>query len=579
MTYRADIQVLRGIAVLLVLFYHLNIELFQFGYLGVDIFLVISGYLMASLYRGGYVKFIYKRLSRLLPAYFATTIFFTSLALLLLKAGEWEQTKNSAISSFFFVSNISKAFSSSYFSTEFYDIFLHHWSLGLEIQFYLIFPFLFLFFKERRFLFIYIILLLIPAAFFVTYKYNNFGFYLLPFRLWEFFIGMLAFYFRKNSIFKFSSNTFLILTVFLIFFILLNPIYLINKSINFHPGLSALIVCTLTAMILYIETDNSNLQGKGYSVLRVTGDYSYSLYLVHYPIILFFTYVPLSGLTISYSVWEFLLIVCCILLATWVIYSFFERKVDFKAVSFLAFFTLFSLITSSTFNTDRNNAVYYSVTDRDTFRCGKFYALFNPNQELCYLNDIQFDQKVLLLGNSHADSIKKQFSNIAESYGFGTYFMVRNNPLMKNGLSADRIVEEVSSKGIGLIVVHFSPGVIDIPEFEKFLTSTESMGITVVFIESVPVYNFSIPKTLEALSPLEDISNYRLKPLEFDSKNLVNLLDRYNIFTLSPSKILCNSAGCLVTDEKGELLYFDTDHLTLTGASFIGQILNSAFIR
>lgn len=144
MHYRPDIQILRGIAVVFVILFHLNVPLFSHGFLGVDLFFVISGFLMALLYeRGQTFKFYQRRANRLLPAYFATTVATVAISAFITLPSEQIQVMEQGVFAAFFMSNIGFWAQNSYFSTSEFTPLLHLWSLGVEIQFYLIVPLLF----------------------------------------------------------------------------------------------------------------------------------------------------------------------------------------------------------------------------------------------------------------------------------------------------------------------------------------------------------------------------------------------------------------------------------------------------
>lgn len=139
MQYRADIQILRGISVLLVVLFHLGFSSFQSGFLGVDVFFVISGFLMAVLYNHNDVKgFFRRRALRLLPAYYVTIISTVILSTLFVTRNESVQVFEQAYFGSIFASNIGFWFENSYFSNSAFNPLLHLWSLGVEIQFYLI---------------------------------------------------------------------------------------------------------------------------------------------------------------------------------------------------------------------------------------------------------------------------------------------------------------------------------------------------------------------------------------------------------------------------------------------------------
>ena len=217
---KPHIQFLRAISVLLVFFYHLKIDLFNFGYLGVDIFFVISGYVITSRLYGELLKnnninftsFYIRRFKRIFPVLIfilSSTllfiIFFQPLDLFL-------NNFKVFIFTIFGVSNLYYLFSKkNYFDNVFEDALGHTWSLGVEEQFYLFFP-IFLYFIYKLFrqkeVQILIITIFIFFGFYLTHLYSeNFQliFYSPLFRFWEFLLGCLAFLItykinKKNSL-------------------------------------------------------------------------------------------------------------------------------------------------------------------------------------------------------------------------------------------------------------------------------------------------------------------------------------------------------------------------------------------
>ena len=194
--YRADIQLLRGISVLLVVFYHLNISGFDNGYLGVDIFFVLSGFLMAKLTdKVSPVEFYIRRLKRLFPAYLVT-IFFTTLAVFFIT---YPDAVNQRLDRLFFdlfaLSNFSFWSESSYFDIVTFKPLLNLWSLAVELQFYLIAPFLLPFLRKRKIIHFTIMFGSLAASLVILTISPKTSFFMLPTRIWEFLFGAFAAWF------------------------------------------------------------------------------------------------------------------------------------------------------------------------------------------------------------------------------------------------------------------------------------------------------------------------------------------------------------------------------------------------
>ena len=205
--YKNHIQSLRAISVLLVYFYHLRIDFFQKGFLGVDIFFVISGFVITQSIYSDYLKtkkinlihFFSKRIKRIIPnlLFITTSIYIFFLILGPPNISKWLDY----LSSLFGVSNFYFLFSNKgYFYNIFDNPFAHTWSLGVEEQFYLIYPiFIFLifkFFKNKTETLIYFLSFLIfvslISSLYIFSKNSDFTFYFSPLRFWEIGFGCLC---------------------------------------------------------------------------------------------------------------------------------------------------------------------------------------------------------------------------------------------------------------------------------------------------------------------------------------------------------------------------------------------------
>src|SRR5262245_10862251 len=305
--YRADIDGLRAVAVLPVVFYHFQIAPFTGGFVGVDIFFVISGYLITSLIysevlSGAFspVRFYERRIRRILPALFLMMLVTTALAGSVLFPQDLMNYARSLVATALFGSNF-------YFwsTVDYFDIIaerkplLHTWSLAVEEQFYLLYPTLFWLLRgasQRKLIHIVgaIFLLSLGASIWALRFAPVSDFYLLPFRAWELMLGaMLAL-----SPIKSSGRTCTILAWSGLALLLLS-IFAFSADTPF-PGENALLPCIGAAFVIYAGPQT--IVGRLLSLRPVVfiGLISYSLYLWHWPLLVFARYVVLRDLLL----WE-----------------------------------------------------------------------------------------------------------------------------------------------------------------------------------------------------------------------------------------------------------------------------------
>ena len=257
MNIRADIQFLRGIAVLLVVFYHASFSFFEGGYMGVDVFFVISGFLITGLIKKGievrtftFANFYYRRAKRLLPAAYTTFLVTCVMAYFLLTTQELSDFYNSMIGAITFTANMVLWGQGTYFGVE-ADLkpLLHAWSLSVEEQYYLIVPAIMVFTPRRFWSLILVVAFLASiAACVVLYNFQNAAaFYLFPARAWELLIGSAgAVYYDRVNRDGYIKHFF--------WPSLIGILYLsINPFGGMHPGPDALLICTFTLLIILIN--------------------------------------------------------------------------------------------------------------------------------------------------------------------------------------------------------------------------------------------------------------------------------------------------------------------------------------
>ena len=290
---RRDIQCLRGIAVLLVLAYHGRFGLFRQGFLGVDVFFVISGFLITGMVvrdldagRFGFREFYWRRAKRLLPAAYVVVLLTSVAASLLLTRVELLSYIRQVAGTLSFTANVVLWRETNYFEPDAeLKPLMHTWSLSLEEQFYLLLP-LALWLVPGRWRRPAVAGALVASAiacFALAPNHPTGTFYLLPTRAWELLLGAAgALWFPAAAsgpaatARRLAGNASLIVLVAL-------PLLTLDPV---HPRLDAAVICLATLVLIRARPAllEQGLLARG---LAQVGDMSYSLYLVHWPILAF----------------------------------------------------------------------------------------------------------------------------------------------------------------------------------------------------------------------------------------------------------------------------------------------------
>jgi peptidoglycan/LPS O-acetylase OafA/YrhL len=327
MKYRPDVDGLRAIAVLPVLLFHSGISLFSGGYVGVDIFFVISGFVISQTLikeiEGGHysiANFYVRRIRRILPALVATILLSSVLALLVFLPNTMREFSTSVTATVLFVSNIYFWKHSGYFEITALDRpLLHTWSLSVEEQFYILIP-VALFFTYRLFRNLTWPLFSLGAAaslalsIFLTDRGPTANFFLLPTRAWELLLGSIIV--LANS--KPAGNWILREVSAVIGLCLIVFAVTTYTDATPFPGLAALVPTLGAALIIQSGRDQATLVGRllSWHPLVGIGLISYSLYLVHWPIIVFARYALLRDL-VGWEIGAFIILSLVLAYLSW----------------------------------------------------------------------------------------------------------------------------------------------------------------------------------------------------------------------------------------------------------------------
>jgi len=299
MNYRPDIDGLRAIAVLPVVFYHAGVADFTGGYVGVDIFFVISGFLITTIIhrelaegRFSVLRFYERRARRILPALFAVIVASLIAGWFILGPGDYDQMGQSIVSALLFVSNMFFwRNAGGYFqnATDYLPM-LHTWSLAVEEQFYIFFPLLLMaLHRIGRHLLLPVILVLVVGslvlAAWATPRMPSASFYLLPTRIWELGVGALL----AQGLVRTEAPRALRESIGALGLIaVLAPVFLYDSSTVF-PGIASLPPVLGAGMLIWAGTTGPVWASRLLSLRPMVwiGMISYSLYLWHWPIMAF----------------------------------------------------------------------------------------------------------------------------------------------------------------------------------------------------------------------------------------------------------------------------------------------------
>ncbi|WP_158860513.1 acyltransferase family protein [Lunatibacter salilacus] len=319
MQYRKDIDGLRAFAVIAVVLFHLGF--LPNGYLGVDIFFVISGFLITSIIYNKSEKnefsildFYLRRIRRIIPLLLFTTTLALGIGIFLMLPDDLDSLSQAVFASNFSANNILMYITASdYWAVRNeYKPLMHTWSLGIEEQFYLIFPFIFLSLQGKKVKFIMptlLVLTILSGSLFLLSEIQAQKFYLLPHRFFEFTAGGIgAIAFGNGKLHRIASSKYLLnVSVGLILSILLLPFSDFNSL--------KVIVITFSTTALLVVGKHFSGHNKWYKylfenqVVVTIGKISFSIYMMHQLIFAFARYAYLEEITVA---WAFLLILLTI---------------------------------------------------------------------------------------------------------------------------------------------------------------------------------------------------------------------------------------------------------------------------
>jgi peptidoglycan/LPS O-acetylase OafA/YrhL len=639
--YRPDIDGLRALAVIAVVLYHAQVPGFGGGYVGVDVFFVISGYLITRLLAGSgaqplrlsWCEFYLRRARRILPALLLVSLLTTMAAVAVLLPLDLTRFGKYLTAASLFLSNVPewKEHSGYFNARPAYVAITHFWSIAVEEQFYLVYPLtLYLigrYLPGRRSAAL-LALMIVSLALCVGESYRSplSNFYLPPTRAWELLLGALiagyeAHWFTRRRI----NDAFGVLALLS----LLLVVRCYGDSTR-YPGLYTLVPCVASALLILTGRQRSAVVSRVLSMrpLVFTGLISYSLYLWHLPVLIFFGYYyirPLSPAALA----GLLATLYGVAILSW---RFIEQPLRTRALlrsnraflySALATNAIVFALGVTLWNSDGFPGRFppnLRIADESWMASrGGFAKCVNrtidavARGELCSLGP-QDDAAptALLWGDSHAMALLPAWRQLAAAHGVRLYLALKAGcrPLVgmiNRSYDADwqpacLAFNNAVASAIGIIKprlvilnAHWIDADADLGPLskaageppgsnfsrglEQTLRATQAVNAAVCAVLDVPVFKYDLPYALNMasfrgigvdflqLSRAQALAEFREPEADFRRFEQRRLLR-----TVDPKALLCRGDACAY-EADGALLYSDWDHLSARGALYVSSAL------
>jgi len=622
MLYRKEIDGLRALAVMPVVFFHAGFESFSGGYVGVDIFLVISGYLITSIILKEQkedsftlLNFYERRIRRILPALF-TVIFFSSIiSYFLMTPSQLIDFAESVIASSLFISNLHFFQEAGYFSiaSELKPL-LHTWSLAIEEQFYFFYPLILLtlgYCRRKAIVYFLGLIFLISIVFchFAAVFWPSANYYLIPTRAWELLLGCFAAFYLVKQVDLFPNYKVLkeILSILGGIFILAS-IVIFNGKTLFPSFLTLLPTSGALLIILFGSSDTLIGRFLGNRIFVSLGLISYSIYLWHQPLFAFTRiflgdeldnglYILLIFLSIflAYLSWSF-------------IENYFRNKERIKSKSIfismtisISVFILFSLLA---INSNGFKYRYEYINDQlvtTTEEFADYVSRSFDERQLTPFDKSLSKRKLLIIGDSYARDLANivSESKLRSLYQISTHLIhadcgalllknyekinqyidkrcsLESSNLLPDGRFEDSKVINLLEDSDEIWIAHsynHRDWLVDLlPESLENLKEITEAKITFFGHKDFGQIKF---REILALSPeRRKQTTFRLNKRYIDQNNKISeILDNNNYIDLTD--FYCNQTSiCKLFDENGYLISYDGSHLTKEGATYFGNSL------
>ncbi|MDE9552543.1 acyltransferase family protein [Xenorhabdus bovienii] len=600
--FRHDINGLRAIAVLGVLLFHYDNSLLPGGFVGVDIFFVISGYLMTKIILTAiknndfsFTKFYLARARRIIPALLIVVAVLLTISWFILEPMSYQILGKHARDSLLFISNVRYLKESGYFDSDAYEKFLlNTWSLSVEWQFYIFYPIIlfltkkFIGFDRTKRIILIVLLVSLLSCLYLSKTNPEKNYFILYTRAWELLFGALAFLYPLNIKNKKPLFYTSILIIFLSYFYI--------DKYTLWPGMYTLLPVASTYALIALNNDN----GLNNPLLQKIGLWSYSIYLVHWPLL-----VILKTLEIKQPIYIYLseTIVLSIIL-----YYSIENKRNHRyglLCSYLFILACCYAVVHNGFESRVDNPYRLSKEEfRDRY---EGHMGLPQSKDVQYINSNVNDFDYILIGDSHA---RHYFSFLTDKKIKVASFALDGCTSTKNYYSSynARICKERYNQEIDfikksnkpIIISRFWPGYnektikrsdnsmigktdfnqIMLTELDLIIKETALNDRNYFIIGNTQGTSYNIYECLSRsnlsinnLIPIYHCPSYQKRHNSPYNQTLESYSETHkNVHFINPSNALCHHNNCqlIINDQP---LYTDTNHLSKIGADKVGSYI------
>lgn len=628
LSYRSEIDGMRALAVLPVMLFHAGFEAFSGGFVGVDVFFVISGYLICYIILGeietggfSFIDFYERRARRILPALFFVTMTCAPFAWFWMNPEQLKDFSQSLISVSLFSSNILFWLESDYFAAAAEEKpLLHTWSLAVEEQFYIVAPIILIFVHRywRDSIFLVVLgfaLASLALSQLAVGRYDDANFYLTPFRAWELCAGCLtAMVVRRKGLRENNALAFLGL------FAIIGCMVLFDKDTPF-PGLSALIPVLGTVMVLVYGCKNTLVATTlSFKPLVGIGLISYSAYLWHQPLFAF----ARVRLVEAPSRFDFIVLCFVALVLAYLSWRFVERpfripgKITKKRVVITSVVSLVVPMSFGLFGQLTDGAGRYRFTSS---QIEVYNAIAqSPERDRCHASDtnsLSYGDSCRFFAEENADvAVFGDSHSVELAYALGQHLTLRGRGVRQFSYSdcppslgvklnnhrgcsdwSDEIISQlVKDDEIRTVVLayrvygHFYggheghyPEIGNAPDEAKrdamylslarILSELTDAGKQVIFVKQAP----ELPKHISSLIMRSHSKDMNIKGVprawwDWRKRNFDRRFPRVsgNVEIFDPTDLFCDETQCWAAYD-GTPLYFDDDHLSIEGAKLVAS--------